>query len=218
MFQREFSITDHILAGIHQWLSPQTTSTTPEPLTNNKEYPASQSKNCELNNNEITQAIHMLRVDHSGEICAQALYHAQALLTRDVELHKHLHQAKQEETAHLKWCQTRLEELGGRPSLLNPVWAAGAYAIGLSFSLAGDQWNLGFLAETEMQVTQHLENQLHTLSERDHRTRAILTQMHEDEMRHGSEAFAQGGKPLPTLIKKGMRWTAKIMTCTARYI
>lgn len=215
MFQRKLSASDQWLGQLSDCLASIFTKTE---HTISNPYPAQKEEDSILNKEETKQAIQMLRVDHSGEVCAQALYHAQALLTKDDELKTHLLHAKEEEKNHLEWCQSRLTELGGSPSLLNPIWAAGAYTIGLTASLAGDHWNLGFLAETETQVTQHLENQLKDLSERDYRTRAILDQMRQDEMQHGSDAYTKGGKPLPDFIKQGMRFTAKIMTFTAKYI
>jgi len=154
----------------------------------------------------------LMRVNHSGEIAAQALYRGQALVARDAQLRANLLDAADDEHDHLAWCQQRAEELGGTISKLAPVWYAGSFAIGMAAGLAGDKISLGFLAETEHQVSEHLSGHLQRLPADDQTSRAILEQMRDDEMRHGDGAVAQGGAPLPEVAKSAMRMAAKIMT------
>lgn len=160
----------------------------------------------------------LMRVNHSGEICAQALYQGQALTARDSSAKEALEQAAQEETEHLAWTERRIEELGGRKSLFNPLWYAGSFAIGAAAGLLGDKWNLGFLAETEHQVVRHLEGHLRRLPEEDLKSRAILGQMRDDEARHATSALRYGGAALPSPARFAMRLSSKVMTKTAFWI
>jgi ubiquinone biosynthesis monooxygenase Coq7 len=160
----------------------------------------------------------LMRVNHSGEICAQALYQGQALTARNPRAKAALEQAAREETEHLAWTEGRIEELGGRKSLLNPVWYAGSFALGALAGLAGDRWNLGFLAETERQVVTHLEGHLGRLPEEDARSRAIVEKMKEDEARHATSAVGHGAAELPEPAKAAMRLSSKVMTETAFWI
>lgn len=160
----------------------------------------------------------LMRVNHVGEVCAQALYHAQSLSTRDDALRTHLRQAAREEADHLAWTQARLTALGDRPSLLNPVWYAGAFAIGLLAGRAGDRASLGFIVETERQVEQHLAGHLDRLPPDDHRSRAVVQAMKDDEVRHADEALAAGGMPMPAPVQAVMRLAAKVMTSTAHRV
>jgi ubiquinone biosynthesis monooxygenase Coq7 len=160
----------------------------------------------------------LMRVNHVGEVCAQALYTAQAMGTRDTALRAQLEQAAREETDHLAWTQQRLDELGSRPSLLNPLWYAGAFAMGLVAGRIGDRVSLGFIVETERQVEAHLEGHLDRLPAADHASRAIVAQMKEDEAAHANHAQAQGAVDLPAPVKLAMRAAAKVMTTTAHYI
>jgi len=157
----------------------------------------------------------LMRVNHVGEVCAQALYQAQALSTRDPALRRHFEQAAREETDHLAWTQQRLDELGASPSLLNPLWYAGAFGIGLLAGRVGDAVSLGFVVETERQVEQHLEGHLATLPADDARSRAIVVQMKDDEARHAAAAHAAGAAELPAPVRWAMRGAAKVMTTTA---
>ena len=157
----------------------------------------------------------LMRVNHAGEIAAQALYHGQALTARDGRVRESLLRAARDETDHLAWCEQRVRELDSRTSLLAPVWYAGSFAIGALAGLAGDRTSLGFVAETEHQVTEHLESHLHELSPDDERSRRIVEQMQADEARHGSEARVAGGRDLPRPIRELMRRTARVMTFTA---
>ncbi|MBI5719888.1 MAG: 2-polyprenyl-3-methyl-6-methoxy-1,4-benzoquinone monooxygenase [Burkholderiales bacterium] len=160
----------------------------------------------------------LMRVNHVGEVCAQALYQAQSLTARSEPLRRQMEQAAREETDHLAWTEQRLRELGARPSLLNPLWYAGAFGIGLVAGRIGDALSLGFVVETERQVEQHLAVHLERLPESDHRSRAIVAQMKDDERRHGDEALAAGGQPLPLPLRGLMRLAAQVMTGTAHHL
>jgi ubiquinone biosynthesis monooxygenase Coq7 len=167
---------------------------------------------------ERKQAAALMRVNHVGEVCAQALYTAQALATRNPELRRHFEKASQEETDHLAWTEERIRELGDRTSLLNPLWYAGAFGIGLVAGRFGDRVSLGFVIETERQVESHLQGHLERLPAQDHASRAIVAQMKEDEAAHAAGALAAGGIELPAPVKALMRAAAKVMTTTAHYI
>jgi len=159
-----------------------------------------------------------MRVNHVGEVCAQALYSAQALTTRDPGLKARFEKAAREETDHLAWTQARLDELGQRPSLLNPLWYAGAFGLGLVAGRLGDRASLGFLVETERQVEAHLQSHLERLPPTDHASRAIVAQMKEDEAAHAEMAMDAGGVALPAPVRGMMKAAAKVMTTTAHYI
>lgn len=160
----------------------------------------------------------LMRVNHVGEVCAQALYSGQALTSKNVKIVKALKHAAAEEIDHLAWCEARVNELGGRKSLLNPLWYASSFTLGAVAGALGDKWNLSFLAETENQVTEHLQNHLQQLSDADIKTRTIVNQMQQDEAAHASEAIALGAIELPAPAKVGMKIVSKIMTKTAYYI
>lgn len=160
----------------------------------------------------------LMRVDHVGEVCAQALYHAQAIATRDPLMRRSLEAAARDETDHLAWTQQRLDELGARPSLLNPLWYAGSFTLGWLAGRWGDALSLGFVVETERQVEQHLAEHLDRLPPADQRSRAIVQQMKLDEARHASDAMAAGAIELPPAIRWGMRILSKVMTRTAHHV
>jgi ubiquinone biosynthesis monooxygenase Coq7 len=164
---------------------------------------------------ERKHAAGLMRVNHVGEVCAQALYQSQKLVARNPEIQEMLDHSGQEEMDHLAWCETRLQELGSHTSYLNPLWYAGSFAIGLAAGLAGDRWSLGFVAETEKQVENHLESHLETLPKEDQRSRAIVDQMRLDEIAHGQAAKNAGGANLPEPIQKIMQTISKVMTTTA---
>ena len=172
----------------------------------------------ELNDAEKKKAAGLMRVNHVGEVCAQALYAAQALSTRNPELRQQFNRASVDEVDHLAWTAERLQELGSRPSLLNPLWYAGAFGLGLLAGRMGDAVSLGFVVETETQVGAHLKSHLDSLPAGDHASRAIVAQMHDDEMRHAHEAQAAGATELPAPVKHLMRATAKVMTTVAERI
>ena len=157
----------------------------------------------------------LMRVNHVGEVCAQALYQGQALTARDPENRRALAKAALEEQDHLVWSAERIGELGGRASLLNPLWYAGAFALGAAAGALGDRWNLAFVAETERQVEAHLDGHLERLPGADRRTRAVVEAMREDEIRHRESAIALGAAELPEPVKRGMRIMAKVMTSVA---
>ncbi|WP_397392043.1 2-polyprenyl-3-methyl-6-methoxy-1,4-benzoquinone monooxygenase [Polynucleobacter sp.] len=164
---------------------------------------------------EREHAAGLMRVNHVGEVCAQALYQSQKLVARNPEIRQMLDHSGQEEMDHLAWCETRLQELGSHTSYLNPIWYAGSFTIGLAAGLAGDKWSLGFVAETEKQVENHLESHLKKLPVEDERSRAIVDQMRIDEIKHGQAAISAGGAVLPEPIQKLMQAMSKVMTSTA---
>lgn len=179
------------------------------PLPGGAEPPA------ELSPSEQQHVAGLMRVNHAGEIAAQALYHGQAMVARDPATRDFLLHAAREEADHLAWCESRLRELHASPSLLNPLWYAGSFAIGALAALAGDRTSLGFVVETERQVEGHLEEHLGQLPRNDGRSRAILEQMRRDEMAHGSGARAAGGVDLSGPVRALMRLTSRVMTRTA---
>ncbi|MBD5802003.1 2-nonaprenyl-3-methyl-6-methoxy-1,4-benzoquinol hydroxylase [Azoarcus sp. Aa7] len=157
----------------------------------------------------------LMRVNHCGEICAQALYQGQAIMSRDASVRRELEQASNEETEHLAWTEQRIAELGGRTSLLNPLWYGGSLALGMLAGRLGDRWNLGFLAETERQVEAHLGGHLDQLPAEDQKSREIIGQMKIDEARHADTAIGLGAQELPGPVKAAMKLMARVMTTTA---
>lgn len=172
----------------------------------------------ELSPSEKRHAAALMRINHVGEVCAQALYQGQALTSRDPKTREALEHAAWEETEHLNWTEQRISELGGRKSLLNPLWYAGSLGMGLAAGICGDRWNLAFLAETERQVGAHLEEHLSKLPAEDQRSRAILEQMAIDEAAHAETAVHLGAAELPPPLKTVMKLTSKVMTGTAYYL
>jgi ubiquinone biosynthesis monooxygenase Coq7 len=177
--------------------------------------PGASLPEAELTPEQRRHAAGLMRVNHTGEVCAQALYAAQAMVARDPAIGSRFASAAREEEEHLAWTQSRLRELGDRPSLLNPVWYAGSFAIGTLAGLAGDAVNLGFVVETERQVEEHLTGHLEQLPEADGRSRAIVDQMRDDEARHGAMAYEAGGIPLPFPVRQAMRASASVMKAVA---
>jgi len=171
-----------------------------------------------ISDSQKQQVIGLMRVNHVGEICAQALYSGQAFTSRNTQVVDALQHAAAEETDHLAWCESRIRELGGRKSLLNPIWYLGSFTLGAVAGAIGDKWNLGFLAETEQQVSAHLSSHLEQLPAEDSKTRAIIEQMHIDEMSHAQEAVNLGAAELPNSIKVAMKLSSKLMTTTAYYV
>jgi 3-demethoxyubiquinol 3-hydroxylase len=180
--------------------------------------PVLPAESTHLGDQERRSAASLMRVNHVGEICAQALYTAQALATDNAALRTQLEQAAREETDHLAWTKARLDELGARPSILNPFWYAGAFGLGLVAARFGDPVSLGFVVETERQVEAHLQDHLDRLPAADHASRAIVAQMKDDEAAHAQHALHAGGVELPQPVKLAMRAAAKVMTTTAHYI
>jgi ubiquinone biosynthesis monooxygenase Coq7 len=177
--------------------------------------PASKEADIVMGEPARRHAAGLMRINHTGEVCAQALYVGQATVARDEATRRQLLSAAQEETDHLAWCADRLEELHSRPSLLNPLWYAGSYAIGVIAGIRGDGWNLGFVVETERQVEAHLAEHLETLPAEDRRSRAILETMKVDEARHADHAQAAGARVLPEPIPRLMALTSAVMKAIA---
>ena len=180
--------------------------------------PGSGEVEADLSLAEKASAGALMRVNHVGEICAQALYQGQVLTCRDEEIRAALEKAAVEETEHLAWTERRILELGARKSILNPLWYLGALSIGAVVGRIGDGWNLGFLAETERQVKAHLDSHLDKLPKQDVRSRSIVAQMKSDEQRHAETAVALGAKELPAPARQAMRLAARVMTRTAYYL
>jgi 3-demethoxyubiquinol 3-hydroxylase len=172
----------------------------------------------ELSDAQRDESAALMRINHVGEVCAQALYEGQALVARDRRIKDLLARASGEETDHLAWTARRLDELAGRKSVLEPLFYAGSFALGAAAGLAGDRWNLGFLAETERQVEQHLDAHLERVPEQDARSRAILTQMKADEIGHAVNARREGGADLPLPVRLAMRLASQVMTSTTRWL
>ncbi len=164
---------------------------------------------------ERRHAAGLMRVNHAGEVAAQGLYHGQAATARGGEVAAQLRAAAEEERDHMQWCDARLRELGSRPSLLSPLWYAGSFALGAAAGMAGDRWSLGFVAETERQVSEHLGDHLHRLPQDDRRSRAVVAQMQTEEARHGAEATAAGGADLPQPVRALMARVAHVMKLAA---
>jgi ubiquinone biosynthesis monooxygenase Coq7 len=183
-----------------------------------RENPATNVQDGDLTADEARMVARLVRVDHAGEVAAQALYEGQALTARKPEQAERLRAAAAEEADHLAWCAQRLDELNASPSKLGPIWYAGSFVVGAAAGIAGDRWSLGFVVETERQVEAHLEDHLQRLPAEDRRTRAILAQMKLDESEHGRTAAEAGGGPLPTPIRQAMRAASRVMTVGAYWL
>ncbi|MBL1320533.1 MAG: 2-polyprenyl-3-methyl-6-methoxy-1,4-benzoquinone monooxygenase [Methylophaga sp.] len=188
------------------------------PETTARPIPSEGIRTESLSPKEQTYSTRLMRVNHAGEVSAQALYQGQSLTAKLPQVRDAMEQAAIEENDHLVWCQQRINELDGRTSILNPLWYVGSFAIGAVAGKIGDKWSLGFVAETEKQVVQHLEEHLDTLSEQDHKSRAILEQMKIDELRHGTIALEAGGAELPKPVKLVMGLMSKVMTKSSYWI
>jgi ubiquinone biosynthesis monooxygenase Coq7 len=186
------------IAGVHQPARPSPAHDVPETRS--------------LTDDARRRAAALMRVNHVGEVCAQALYEGQSIAAREARTRDSLLEAAREERDHLAWCAERIEELGGRTSLLNPVWYAGSFALGAAASAFGDRWNLAFLAETERQVEAHLAGHLDRLAPEDRRTRVVVEAMRSDEARHRQTAISLGAAELPLPVKAAMQAAAKLMT------
>ena len=189
-----------------------------QPKVTERANPAESLADVDLSDAQRDHTARLMRINHTGEVCAQALYQGQALTARDSAVKSGMERSAMEENDHLEWCETRIKELGGRTSLLNPLWYAGSFAIGALAGIAGDKWSLGFVAETERQVEAHLDGHLAEVSPDDRKTSAILAQMKEDEISHAAKAIEQGAAELPAPIKQGMKITAKLMTGSVYYL
>lgn len=211
MNARPLSPLDRVLVEIERALG---STLDPRPLAQ-RPSPATGIEEAELSDEERRHAGGLMRINHVGEVCAQALYSGQAAVARSEQLRNRLLEAAAEETDHLSWCGDRLDELGDRTSLLNPIWYGGAYAIGAVAGLIDDSLSLGFVVETERQVEAHLEGHLKTLPATDLRSRAIVSQMKADEARHADMALAAGAAPLPRPVPGLMRAAANLMRAIA---
>lgn len=180
--------------------------------------PGEELPETDLTEAERRHAAALMRINHCGEICAQALYQGQAMMSDNEGIKRALESAAQEETEHLAWTERRIAELGGRKSLLNPLWYGGSLAIGMAAAKIGDGFNLGFLAETERQVEAHLKSHLDDLPEKDGRTRAIIEQMKVDEVAHAETAVRLGAVPLPLPVRGAMKLMSRVMTRTAYWV
>jgi ubiquinone biosynthesis monooxygenase Coq7 len=209
--ERHYTPIDRIIAAIDEGLRVST-GEAPEPFRAN---PAGALETVELDEQQRAHAAGLMRINHTGEVCAQALYAGQAATARDDATREAMRQAAEEEIDHLSWCEDRLKELDSRPSLLNPFWYAGSFAIGAVAGIAGDDWSLGFVRETENQVEAHLADHLDRLPEGDARSQAILDQMKVDEAKHARMAEEAGARDLPEGIRKAMAFTAGIMKALA---
>jgi 3-demethoxyubiquinol 3-hydroxylase len=207
---RTLTPLDRLLAGIERAL--ETVAGSPEA---NRASPAQSIAEAQMDESQRRHAAGLMRINHTGEVCAQALYDGQAALARKQENRAHLLHAAAEETDHLAWCNERLSELESRPSLLNPLWYAGSYAIGALAALAGDSISLGFVVETEKQVEAHLAEHIDKLPAQDERSRAVLQQMQIDEVQHAQNARQRGGITLPFPIPQLMHTTSMVMKTVA---
>lgn len=214
MDSRHYSALDKLLTHMDEALR---TAIGPAPRAE-RPSPAKDISENELTESERTLAGRLLRVDHAGEVCAQALYQGQALTAKLPTVRKKMEQAAQEENDHLAWTEERIRQLDTHKSYLNPLWYGGSFTIGALAGFIGDKWSLGFVAETEKQVVRHLEGHLAELSPSDKKSRAILQQMCEDEAHHATTAIDAGGASFPEPVKKFMQLSSKLMTRTALWI
>lgn len=180
--------------------------------------PGNDEPEAELSESERRHAAALMRVNHCGEVCAQALYQGQAFTCRDPYIASELRRASQEEGEHLAWTEVRIAELGGRKSILNPVWYAGSFLMGAAVGRLGDSWNLGFLVETERQVEAHLKGHLRQLPPGDRRSREIVEHMQRDEARHGNTAKDLGARDLPWSARQAMKLASRVMTTTSYWV
>ncbi|MDT8375856.1 MAG: 2-polyprenyl-3-methyl-6-methoxy-1,4-benzoquinone monooxygenase [Mariprofundaceae bacterium] len=212
---RHFSLADSVIGHVDRALNNIfCRQTSQRPCPSGKDTDC----NARLSAEEKKRSAGLMRVNHAGEMAAQALYHGQSLTARDPSLRKRLCHASVEEGDHLNWCRNRLEELGERPSIFDPLWYAGSFAIGVTAGIAGDRWNLGFLEETEKQVVRHLESHLERLPEGDSKSRAIIEQMKIDEQGHADLAHDLGAATLPGPIRECMQLASRVMTSLAEKV
>jgi ubiquinone biosynthesis monooxygenase Coq7 len=211
---RRYSTVDYFCFGVDQALRAILNN----PKTTGRPYPAQTEIESTLTETKRKHSAALMRINHAGEVSAQALYHGQRIASRNQDIKQKMLQAAYEEGDHLAWCQKRLFELGSHTSYLNPLWYLGSFTIGLSAGLINDQWSLGFLAETETQVVEHLDHHLKEISAEDQRSISILRQMQLDEAKHRDTAIDAGALILPLPVKKLMRLTSKIMVKLAYWL
>lgn len=214
MRERSLTPLDKLLAGANNALR---TVSAPDGRAA-RENPAAGLDEAGLDDRQRAHAAGLMRINHAGEVAAQGLYQGHAAVARDASVERQAQQAASEEFDHLVWCEQRLTELGAAPSRLSPFWYAGAFAIGAASGVLGDRWSLGFIAETEKQVCEHLEDHFERLPREDMRSRAILEQMHAEEAEHGENAVSAGAAELPPPVKRLMKLAAKVMTRTAYWL
>ena len=212
--QRDYSFFDKLCLGLDEVIRALTDNA----KTTGAAYPAQGVEEHELNQEQRKHSAALMRINHTGEICAQALYHGQGIVSKSSAVHEKMQQAAIEEGDHLTWCRQRLDELGSHTSYLNPVFYAGSFCIGMVAGMIGDKWSLGFVAETERQVIKHLTGHLHILPMQDERSYKILQRMETDEAKHRDEAIASGARELPDMIKSTMALTSKIMVKTVYWV
>lgn len=214
MTHRDFTFLDRALIGADQAVR----AVFGRPKTTERPNPAAGLKEGELSEEQRDHVGRLMRINHTGEVCAQALYQGQAMTARLPDVRGKMERSAREESDHLDWCETRLRELHSRKSLLNPLWYAGSFAIGALAGLAGDKWSLGFVVETERQVEAHLDGHLDQIPDQDRKSRAILEQMKQDEVHHANLARAAGGAPLPEPVRITMRLVSQLMTRSAYWL
>jgi ubiquinone biosynthesis monooxygenase Coq7 len=210
MTTRKLSPSDHLVDNLDQALR----TLFGQPKVTERANPANGLDETDMDDDTRRHTARLMRINHTGEVCAQGLYQGQALTARREDVRDSMERSAAEENDHLDWCEQRIHELGDRTSLLNPLFYLGSFTIGAAAGLAGDKWSLGFVGETERQVEGHLDSHLAQVPGDDQRTRAILEQMKVDEIEHGNKAMAHGGAQLPVAIRKAMTLTSKIMTKT----
>ena len=211
MPERRYTLADQLIDNLDRALR----TLTPKAQVANRHSPAQEQPEAELSEQEKRHAAGLMRVNHSGEVCAQALYQGQALTARLAKVRKEMEQAAEEEIDHLAWCEQRLTELNAKPSILNPIWYAASFGIGAAAGLINDKASLGFVAATEDQVCAHLRDHLESLPASDAKSRAIVKVMLEDEQQHGEMAIRAGGWQFPPPVKRIMRRVAGAMTATS---
>jgi len=214
MDARDYSPLDRVLINLDQALR----TVLGRPQTTERPNPAADLEDAELTEKERKHVARLMRINHTGEVCAQALYQGQALTAREPEVQRSMERSASEENDHLDWCETRITELGDRKSLLNPLWYAGSFTVGALAGLAGDKWSLGFVVETERQVESHLDEHLAEIPRVDRKTRAVLEEMKADEVHHAEVAKSAGGMSLPRPLRLAMSLTSKLMTRSVYWI
>ncbi len=212
--RRDYTPIDHLLINFDQALR----TVFGRPLVTGRSDPSEPLAESELSAAEREQSARLMRINHTGEVCAQALYQGQALTARLSNVRDSMEQAAQEENDHLAWCESRVQALGSHTSVLNPLFYAGSFALGALAGAIGDKWSLGFVAETERQVVKHLDEHLQQIAAHDEKSRAILEQMKVDEQHHGTTALEAGGEQLPGPVKQLMQAMSKVMTGTTYWV
>lgn len=214
MSKRQFNLIDRVLMNADLLLKEVSGSAKQA----DRPTPATAVGENELTNREKDTSRRLMRINHTGEVCAQALYIGQAMAARKQDVREKLLESAAEEIDHLDWCETRIQELDGQTSKLNPLFYTGSFGLGFLAGVAGDKWSLGFIAETEYQVSDHIQEHLEQLPENDQKSRSVLEQMEEDELSHATKALDAGGAELPSPIKKLMQTSSKLMTKSVYWV